>query len=147
MPTTESLGWVPPWLGQRVLELGEMRSASIALSGPSAPGLMDDIDPERAGRDRLPQLPESLTVIHKGLLNWTIGPGPTPAWAALVYPDLEPDAAYRRLWDELAHILRLDEPDPVAAWTARSAELIRNGRTPHRDATRRAAVSRTRAPI
>ena len=119
-----TLDWVPPWLGQRVLELGEMRAASIALSGPTAPGLMDDIDPERAGRDRLPQLPESLTVIHKGLLNWTIGPGPTPAWAELVYPDLEPGVAYGRLWDELAHVLRLDEPDPVAAWTARSTELI-----------------------
>lgn len=121
----ESLDWVPPWLGRRVLELGEMRAASISLSGPTAPGLMDDIDPARAGKDRLPQLPESLTVIHKGLLNWTIGPGPTPAWAALVYPHLDPAEAYDQLWGELAHILRLDEPDPAAAWRARSDDLLR----------------------
>lgn len=121
----DTLEWVPPWLGQRVLELGEMRAASISLSGPTAPGLMDDIDPARAGKDRLPQLPESLTVIHKGLLNWTIGPGPTPAWGSLVFPDLDPAEAYDRLWSELAHILRLDEPDPVAAWRARSGDLLR----------------------
>ena len=120
----DTLDWVPPWLGQRMLDLGGMRSANISLSGPPAPGLMDDIDPSRAGRDRLPQIPESLQVIHKGYLNWTVGPGPTPAWARLVYPDLDPAAAYARLWDELGHILRLDEPDPVVAWRARSADLI-----------------------
>jgi len=119
-----TLGWVPPWLGQRMLDLGELRAANIALSGPTAPGLMDDIDPARAGKDRLPQIPEALQVIHQGLINWTIGPGPTPQWAARVYPDLEPAAAYARLWEELGHVLRLDEPDPAAAWRARSAELI-----------------------
>ena len=120
----DTLGWVPPWLGQRMLDLGELRAANIALSGPSAPGLMDDIDPARAGKDRLPQIPEALQVIHQGLINWTIGPGPTPEWAARVYPDLTPTAAYARLWEELGHVLRLDEPDPAAAWRARSAELI-----------------------
>ncbi len=119
-----TLGWVPPWIGQRMLALGELRAANISLSGPPAPGLMDDIDPARAGKDRLPQVPEALEVIHQGLLNWTVGPGPTPEWARRVYPDLEPDAAYERLWQELGHVLRLDEPDPVAAWTRRSAELI-----------------------
>jgi len=119
----DTLGWVPPWIGQRVLQLGELRSASISLSGPAAPGLMDDIDPVRAGKDRLPQVPESIQMIHQGLLNWTVGPGPTQAWAELVFPDLEPVTAYWRLWDELAHVLRLDTPDPVAAWRARSDEL------------------------
>jgi len=120
----DTLDWVPPWLGQRMLELGELRAANIALSGPPAPGLMDDIDPARAAKDRLPQIPEGLQVIHQGLLNWTIGPGPTPEWAERVYPDLDATAAYARLWEELGHVLRLDEPDPAAAWTQRSAELI-----------------------
>lgn len=119
-----TLGWVPPWIGERMLQLGELRAANISLSGPAAPGLMDDIDPARAGLDRLPQVPESLQVIHKGLLNWTVGPGPTPAWAQRVYPELDPATAYQRLWEELGHVLRLDEPDPVAAWKARSGDLI-----------------------
>jgi aminopeptidase len=28
-----------------------------------------------------------------------------------------------RLWEEAAHVLRLDEPDPIAAWEARFAKL------------------------
>jgi aminopeptidase len=41
-----------------------------------------------------------------------------------VYPDLEADAALERLWEHLLHVLRLDEPDPAAAWTARKDELV-----------------------
>jgi len=120
----DTLVWVPPWVGQRMLDLGELRAANISLSGPSAPGLMDDINPMRAGKDRLPQVPEGLQVIHQGLLNWTVGPGPTPEWAQRVYPHLDAASAYERLWQELGHVLRLDEPDPVAAWKQRSADLI-----------------------
>ena len=36
---------------------------------------------------------------------------------------MEPEAAYERLWQEIERILRLDEPDPVAAWEARLAQL------------------------
>jgi aminopeptidase len=43
----------------------------------------------------------------------------------LVHPRLEPEAALARLWGEIAHVCRLDEPDPVAAWTARLGELTR----------------------
>jgi aminopeptidase len=56
--------------------------------------------------------------------NWTAVPGPTRAWAAIVYPDLDADAALERLWGAVAHVCRLDEPDPVAAWTARLDALV-----------------------
>jgi len=119
----DTLGWVPPWLGQRITQIGEMAGATIALSGPTAPGLFDDLDPERGAKDRLPSVRESIPVIMGALVNWTVAPCPHPAWAALVHPDLDPDAAYARLWDEIAHVCRLDEPDPAAAWRARGAEL------------------------
>ena len=45
------LDFVPPWYGERTLQLGEERSATILLSGPIAPHLYDDLDPERLGRD------------------------------------------------------------------------------------------------
>src|SRR3954447_22144187 len=50
----ETLEYVPPWYGQRVLALGDARAARIALSGPTAPGVLSDLDPVRAGKDRLP---------------------------------------------------------------------------------------------
>jgi len=121
----DSLKYVPPWLGQRVLALGEQRAARIALSGPVAPHALDDIDPELIGLDMLPRLPESMKVVNDATTNWTIVPCPTVGWATLVHPRLEPPAALERLWGQIAHICRLDEPDPVAAWETRLAALVR----------------------
>src|ERR1700760_127017 len=121
----DTLGYVPPWLGERILALGDHRAARISLSGPAAPHALDDVDPELISLDRLPRVPESMKVLNEATTNWTIVPCPTPAWASLVYPRLEPAPALERLWNEIAHVTRLDEPDPVAAWESRLTELKR----------------------
>ena len=120
----DTLEYVPPWYGERVLALGRERAANISLSGPSAPGLLEGLDPVRAGRDRLPAVRESGEVGNRRELNWTIVPGPTQAWADLVHPDLDPSERFPRLEEQLMHVLRLDEADPVAAWTQRADTLV-----------------------
>src|SRR3954452_12435011 len=50
----DTLGFVPSWYGERGLPLGDQRAARIALSGSVSPGLLDGLDPARAGRDQLP---------------------------------------------------------------------------------------------
>jgi aminopeptidase len=121
---TETLDYVPPWYGERILALGELRAARIGLTGPAAPGLLNDLDPERAGRDQLPALRESSEVVNARTTNWTAVPCPTTPWAQLVFPDLEPEAALARLWELVIHMCRLDEDDPVAAWRERQAVLV-----------------------
>jgi aminopeptidase len=118
----EALGSVIPWVRERPRQMAELRAALISLSGPVAPGLLDDLDPGRIGRDTV-ALRESMTVLAERALNWTAVPGPNPGWASLVHPELEPAAALERLWSEITHVCRLDEPDPVAAWRARSDQL------------------------
>jgi aminopeptidase len=120
----ETLDYVPPWLGERILALGEHRAARIGLTGPVAPGLLSDLDPARAGRDQLPFLREASEVVNARTTNWTAVPCPTQPWASLVYPDLDPDAAHERLWEQVLHMCRLDEPDPVAAWRTRQDVLV-----------------------
>jgi aminopeptidase len=122
----DSLDYVPPWYGERMLALGEHRAARIGLSGPVAPGLLADLDPVRSGRDRLPMLRENARVVNEGTTNWSIVPCPTPEWAQLVFPALAPEEAEAELDRHLIHILRLDEPDPIAAWRARGSTLVTN---------------------
>ena len=43
-----------------------------------------------------------------------------------MFPDLPEAEAYERLWNELWHVLRLDQPDPGAAWDERMAALKRS---------------------
>jgi len=115
----DTLDFVPPWYGQRLLELGRQRSARIGLAGPATPGLLDDLDPARAGRDLLPALKETGIVVNEATTNWTIVPYPTAAWARQVHADLPEDEALSRLCDEILHVCRLDEDDPIAAWRTR----------------------------
>jgi len=119
----ETLHFVPPWYGQRTLALGECRAARIMLTGPVAPRIMEDVDPGLAAKDMLPSTPESLLVVNQRTTNWTIVPCPTADWAMLVHPDLEPSQAAARLWDDVAHVCRLDEPDPPRSWRTRLDRL------------------------
>ncbi len=120
----DTLDFVPPWYGQRMKALGENRCAAIALTGPVAPRIMDGIDPARLARDLLPQVRESIEIVNHRTANWTAAPCPTHPWAELVHPELAPEEAFERLWHDVTHVCRVDEPDPVAAWEKRIGDLL-----------------------
>ncbi len=116
----EAVGWAPPWMLRRIEEEAERRTAHVEIVGEPAPNLFADIDPQRVTQSGIPELRRALLdVIDQGRIPWTIVAFPTPAWAEQVFG--EPDVA--RLWDAIRMTVRLDEPDPVAAWAAHVAML------------------------
>jgi aminopeptidase len=119
----DSLEWVPPWLGQRIQGLGELDAARVVLVPLVPPGLLDGVDPARAGRDRLPTLKETFKTIDERSIAWTLSPFPTQAWADVVYPDAPPAEALELLWQDVVHVCRLDEPDPARAWNERIDQI------------------------
>ena len=116
----ETLDYVPPWYGERLLGARRARAArGSRFAGIVEPDALDGSRPGAClGRDRLPWLKEvDRSVIDERSTNWTIVPCPHPRLGAARLPRARRrTAAYERLWQELWHILRLDEPDPVAAW-------------------------------
>src|SRR5262249_29032875 len=118
-----TLAYVPPWYGNRMLALGEQGAARIGIGPPVDPAALHGLDPGRAGLDRLPMLKEISTVVSERTTNWTAVACPIPAWAGLVHPELDEADALSRLWEEVAHVSRLDEADPAAAWRDRMAQL------------------------
>nr|MDQ4042173.1 aminopeptidase [Actinomycetota bacterium] len=114
----ETLDYVPPWIGKRLRWLGDERAARVSLSGTSA-AVFADLDPARTGHDLLPYVAEVPQVVNERTTNWTAGPCPNPLWAERVHPDLPPEEALERLWEEVVHVCRLDADDPVAAWRER----------------------------
>ena len=130
----ETLDFVPPWYGRRLIELGEGHGVRISITPQVPPRLLDGIDPTRAGRDALPAHAENFDVINARTTNWTVVPWAVPEWARLVHPGLDDETAMAKLWEQLVFVLRLDEPDAAAAWEKRLAQLHDAGR--HLDAHR-----------
>ena len=119
------LGWSPPWLVQRATALGEDGAALMAITGNPEPDLYADLDGQRVGHSRMKELAEAMLELTDGLCNWTIVAYPNEGWARTVFgePDVE------RLWQAVSTVVRLDEPDPVAAWRDHIARLQERART------------------
>lgn len=57
-----------------------------------------------------------LNATMSNYLRWTIVSIPTPEWASKVFPNDPVDVAVDKMWNAIGHIMRLDTPDPTAAW-------------------------------
>jgi aminopeptidase len=119
----ETLDYIPPWLEQRMEWLSDERAARVTLTGTSA-GVFDGIDPARTGRDSLPYISAVPRIVNERTTNWTAGPCPNIGWAERVHPELEPEAALDKLWEEITYVLRLDTEDPVEAWRERMKVIV-----------------------
>jgi aminopeptidase len=88
-------------------------NALLATTGKPEPQLLADLDGERIGRAVRVRIAEIVQQQHReNTVNWCGVGAPTEGWAQQVFgePDVE------RLWEKVAFCMRLDEPDPVAAW-------------------------------
>jgi aminopeptidase len=119
----DTLDYVPPWIEQRLQWLSDERGARVTLTGTSS-SAFDGIDPARTGRDLLPYVPAVPRIVNERTTNWTAAPCPNPGWAQRVHPELEPDEALDKLWDEILYVLRLDVHDPVQAWRERMKVIV-----------------------
>ena len=116
------LSWSPPWLLERAKQIGDENAAIVALTGDAEPELLSDLPGERVGKARmLDLLAENNRQINEQLNNWTVVGVPNAGWAKQMFgePDLE------RLWKAVEFCVRLDEPDPVAAWRAHVGRIGR----------------------
>jgi putative nucleotidyltransferase with HDIG domain len=117
----DTLADVPRWEASRVSELAERSGASILVTGPTWPGLFDGLDARHVATASAG--PSAQWRDASRLINWTIIPGATEGWASRLRPKLARDEALAALWSDLAHVCRLDGPDPVGEWRARLAAL------------------------
>lgn len=116
---------VPPWVVQQLTQLADEGAAFLAPMSQD-PGLFAGVDPTRLAASRTAS---SMATRHfrekleRSQIAWSIGAIPTAAWARQVFPELNEAEAVQRLWGYVFHVMRLDTPDPVAAWKAHVADL------------------------
>jgi aminopeptidase len=61
--------------------------------------------------------------ISKNGTNWSVIAAASAGWAARVFPQLPADQQVDALWSAIARLVRLDRPDPIAAWEEHLAAL------------------------
>jgi aminopeptidase len=118
----EVLEWSPPWQLAQLNYFSEAGGAEIIITGDPNPDLLSDLDGVRVGKARPKELAQRglQVVFEERTMNWTIVSFPNEGWATKVFgtPDVE------RLWENVARAVRLDEDDPVGAWTAHVDQLV-----------------------
>jgi aminopeptidase len=118
----EQLGETMPWQLDVVQTLEREQGAYIQIDGEPEPHIFSDLSPDRIGKLRpLALQREWLRIVSGEKVAWCIVPAPTAAWASQIFgrPDLD------ALWDAIEKAVRLDAPDPVAAWADHLATLAR----------------------
>jgi aminopeptidase len=116
----EALSYSPEWLKAFFKSMDG--NAMIATTGDPEPELLGDLDGERVARAIPLEIVQiRMQQVGENAVAWTGVGAPTEAWAQQVFgePDVE------KLWEKVAFCMRLDEPDPVAAWREHIENLER----------------------
>ena len=136
----DSFGEFSSWLPRALVEHAEAGHA-IASVYANDPDQLKDEPPElvSAVQQAVSRAVRPFReLISRNQTNWTVVAAAGGGWAARVFPGLPPTEQVARLWDAIARLCRLDQPDPVAAWEAHLAALAR--RRDHLNAKRYAAL-------
>jgi aminopeptidase len=129
----ESLDHVPAFQKAKSDELVDTKAATIRLVGSEDPDILSDLDPAKLNRARLAQFRAAKRFYDDGIgrnqVHWTVAAAATPGWGQKVFPDLGPDEAEMRLWEEILKLVRADRPDCLEAWDEHNEKLHRRGKT------------------
>lgn len=121
----DSFDTAPDWLFKGIGEAFANNAARLHISSDN-PMALSDMDPAKVGRaskaNAMAYKP-ALEKISSFDINWTIVSYPGRAWAKLVFPDLDADAAQAALAKALFSASRIDREDPVSAWAEHNGNL------------------------
>ena len=124
--SAENLSYFPEYEVAKARQMVDEGWARLALVGNEFPDLLKDVDPaamRTVAVTRSQKLKFYMQAMMANQMQWCVAAVPTQAWAAKVYPNLAPDAALAELWTQVLRMVRVDQPDPVEAWTKHNVTL------------------------
>lgn len=117
----------PEWQKAFYNDHADEGAAFLSISA-SDPEVFKGVDPTRMAR--LNKV-SSTAIAHyrsKMMSNknaWCVASIPTDSWAVKVFPGVSTEEAVEKLWDAIFKTVRVDQPDPVAAWDEHKLNLQR----------------------
>ena len=122
----EYLDELPDFLVAMRHEFVDHKWARLALIGDDFPNIFDDVEPalmQRVQKTRARLMRFFTEAQMSNRLAWCVAGVPTRAWAHKIYPHLPVDEAVAQLWNEILRLVRVDQPDPIAAWQQHDTNL------------------------
>lgn len=117
----------PEWLKTMLDGYADKGAAFMSIVA-SDPELMKDVDPKRMSRQHK-ALSKGLEYYRTRMMTnqnvWCVAAIPSIAWAKKVFPEVSVDVALDKLWEAIFKAVRVDQPDPVAAWDTHQENLNR----------------------
>jgi aminopeptidase len=114
----DSLDEYPRWHVSGIMDMIRNGDALLSIYA-NDPDVYRGLDPEHVAaiqRSHLENYQEVSLNVTRNAINWCVVAACAPAWAAKVFPDLEPKEAEEKLWQAIFETTRAVEPDPIAAW-------------------------------
>jgi aminopeptidase len=121
----DSFDYAPAWFHDAIATAYKSGAARMGITGAN-PALLAQQDPAKVSRANVAASKASkpaMELITRHEINWTIVAAATPAWAALVFPHDEPEAALAKLWEAIFASSRITGADPVADWKQHNADI------------------------
>ena len=123
----DSFGEFSSWLPKALFEHAEAGHAIISVYA-NDPDQLKDEPPELVSavqQSVSKHVRPFRELISRNQTNWCVVAAAGEGWASRIFPDLPREQQMSRLWDAIAKLVRLDKPDPVAAWEAHLESLAR----------------------
>ena len=120
----DSFNEYPKWHVNGIMDMIKSGDALLSIHA-NDPDVFNGLDSERIGAMQKTHLENYAPITEQAshnAINWCVVASASPAWAAKVFPDLQPEEAEEKLWQAIFETTRATQPDPVAAW----GEHIRN---------------------
>lgn len=119
--------FTPKWLADGIAEAYRSGAARLGITGAN-PALLKGQDPIRISRANIAASKASkpaMELVTRHAINWSILAGATPAWAALVFPDLPVNEAVPALWEAIFKASRITGDDPVQDWKEHGENIMK----------------------
>ncbi|HJQ13610.1 MAG TPA: aminopeptidase [Anaerolineales bacterium] len=114
----DSFSEYPKWMVSGILDMLKNGDALLSIYA-NDPDVYRGLDFERVGamqHGHLENWAPISELVTRNASNWSIAAAAAPAWAAKIFPDLDPEEAMGKLWQAIFETTRATATDPVAAW-------------------------------
>ncbi|MBW4838598.1 MAG: aminopeptidase [Paenibacillaceae bacterium] len=108
----------PKWYAGEMLEFVENGAAVLHVIS-SDPDLLKGVSTERLTNHQKTYgkaMSKYREMQMSDKFSWSIVAVPSKVWADKVFPDLPEEQRVQALWEAIFRTVRLDQPDPIAAW-------------------------------